>query len=69
MTDDGLPQLDSLSDLQSLFASNFASVIAHADQLKARSTDPEEAKSLNLIKTRLIKTYISKAYTKLPLPH
>ena len=55
MTDDGLPQLNSLSNLQSLFASNFASVIAHACQLKARSADPEEAESLGFLKTRLIK--------------
>lgn len=55
MTDDGLPQLDSLSNLQSLFATNFATVIAHVALLKARSTDPEEAESLMLIKTRLIK--------------
>ena len=55
MTDDGLPQLDSLSNLQYLFASNFASVIAHACLLKARSADPEEAECLGFLKTRLIK--------------
>ena len=53
MTDDGLPQLIPLCEHQSLLASNYASVIAHACKLSAPVGD--QAQSLDLIKTRLIK--------------
>ena len=53
MIDDGLPQLNPLCDLQSLLASHYASVIAHACKLSVPVG--AQAQSLDLIKTRLIK--------------